>query len=115
MHMHVLLGTSHVVSKVVLAHSASQADLSVISHDGGGDDAGSKNAESENSDKVHYPKHYSVMWPSCDKCATTHLAVQLVSRLGLGVLLGVSALHYSTGSTEGSEGFGCWLQLMHCA
>jgi len=32
-----------------------------------------------------------------------------------GGLLGVSALHYSTRSTEGSEGFGHWLQLMHCA
>jgi len=32
-----------------------------------------------------------------------------------GIVLGVSALHYSTGSTEGSEGFGHWLQLMHCA
>ena len=31
------------------------------------------------------------------------------------VVLGVSALHYSTGSTEGLEGFGCWLQLMRCA
>src|SRR5882724_7847270 len=32
----------------------------------------------------------------------------------LNILLGVSALHYSTGSTEGSEGFGRWLQLMRC-
>ena len=30
-------------------------------------------------------------------------------------LLGVSALHYSTGSTEGLEGFGRWFQLMRCA
>ena len=27
-------------------------------------------------------------------------------------LLGVSALHYSTGSTEGSERFRCWIQLI---
>jgi len=30
-------------------------------------------------------------------------------------MLGVSALHYSTGSMEGSEGLGHWLQLMRCA
>ena len=32
-----------------------------------------------------------------------------------GQLLGVSALHYSTGNMEGLEGFGRWIQLMHCA
>ena len=31
------------------------------------------------------------------------------------ILLRVSALHYSTGSMEGSEGFGHWLQLVRCA
>ena len=33
----------------------------------------------------------------------------------LDTVSGVSALHYSTGNTEGSEGFGRWLQLMRCA
>jgi len=32
-----------------------------------------------------------------------------------GQVLRVSALHYSTGNTEGSEGIGHWLQLMRCA
>ena len=30
-------------------------------------------------------------------------------------VLGVSTLQYSTGSMESLEGFGRWLQLMHCA
>jgi hypothetical protein len=49
------MGTSPVVSKAAFAHSASHIDLSVLSHDGGGDDEGSEKGSSDNGDKVHLP------------------------------------------------------------
>jgi hypothetical protein len=53
------MGTSPVVSKVALAHSASHVDLSVLSRDGGGDNEGSENKSSDNGDEVCLPMHYS--------------------------------------------------------
>jgi hypothetical protein len=56
-HMDALMGTSPLVSKAALAHSASQVDLSVLSRDGGGDDEGSvkgsEKGHSDNGDEVH--------------------------------------------------------------
>ena len=49
------MGTSPVVSKAALAHSASHIDLSVLSRDGGGDDEGSEKGSSDNSNEVRLP------------------------------------------------------------
>ena len=54
-------------------------------------------------DDYHIPK--SLCMPGSEALLTQFITC----------LLGVSALHYSTGSTEGLEGFGHWLQLMRCA
>ena len=46
------MGTSPVVSKAALAHSASHVDLSVLSRDGGGDNEFSEKGGSNNGDEV---------------------------------------------------------------
>ena len=56
--MDALIGTSPVVSKAALTHSASHVDLSVLSRDGGGDNEGSEQGSSDNGDEVHLPTHY---------------------------------------------------------
>jgi hypothetical protein len=52
------MGTSPVVSKAALVHSASHVGLSVLSHDGGGDDEGSEKGSSDDGDEVQLPMHY---------------------------------------------------------
>jgi hypothetical protein len=49
------MGTSPVVSKAALAHSASHVDLSVLSRDGGGDsdNEGSEKGSSDNGNEVY--------------------------------------------------------------
>ena len=56
-HMDGLMGTSPVVSKAALTHSASHIALSVLSHDGGGDDVGSEKGSSDNGDEPPHQIH----------------------------------------------------------
>jgi hypothetical protein len=56
--MDALMGTSPVVSKAALAHSASHVDLSVLSRDGEGDDEGSEKETGDNGDEVHLSVRY---------------------------------------------------------
>ncbi|KAM6497403.1 hypothetical protein JOM56_007876 [Amanita muscaria] len=61
--MHALMGTSPVVSKAALAHSASDVDLSVLSRDGGGDNEGSDKGRSDNGDEPpSRARHESLPW-----------------------------------------------------
>ena len=66
----------------------------------------------------------SLIWPSILQAMESSVEIMCESLedltkpseidVFLPVMLRVSALHYSTGITEGLEGFRHWLQLMHC-
>jgi hypothetical protein len=80
--MDALMGTSPVVSKAALVHSASHIDLSVLSRDGGGDDEGSENGSSDNSDEAHLPMHYPYPVPEKESDDTASCSASMIRLKG---------------------------------